>query len=231
MPSVILEPHSRPDLSAMSDLLLQGRSTVNLLEGGDHIVTLQSCSMAAAKDQADREPTPIGSRILFAAKEAGFTQSSLERAAQFSGGYLTKLIYNPQDRIEISKLERLCDLLGVRMHWLATGREPMREGGILSPAEQAMIHARELGVTEDVFWFVRGRDAEEPEAEHRNAAAWLSAYLEENKRRVNDASYARESKRIAMYAQRHSKKMAVPSSVPAEPDSKPVPKPKKRRSA
>lgn len=57
-----------------------------------------------------------------------------------------------------------------------------------------MIVARSLNVTEDVFWYVRGRDGDVD----RTASEWLSAFLEDNKRRVEDASYARAAKRVAM---------------------------------
>lgn len=130
-----------------------------------------------------------------AADEAGFTQTSLERAARFSGGYLTRLLYREQDRIEMSKLERLCDLLGCRMHWLATGREPMREGEPRAPVEEAMVTARRYGVTEDVFWFVRGRDANQ---DARSEADWFQAFLDENRKRVEDEHYAKAAKRVAM---------------------------------
>jgi hypothetical protein len=173
--------------------------------------------MAARKLSEGRPLTPLGERIMAAAVEAGFTQSSLERAAKFSGGYLTKLLYRPQDRIELSKLETLTDLLGCRMHWLATGRAPMREGGPRSAVEEAMVTARRYAVTEDVFWFVRTKAvAEDPvEAASRPEGAWLEAFLAENKKRVEDAQYAREAKRVSM---NEAKRKPPP---PSEPRRKP----------
>jgi hypothetical protein len=150
--------------------------------------------MAGGKASEDRKLTALGARIMRAAEDAGFTQTSLERAARFSGGYLTRILYREQDRIDLTKLEVLCDLLSVRMHWLATGREPMREGGPRSAVEEAMIVARSLNVTEDVFWFVRGRDGNAD----RTASEWLEAFLADNRKRVEDASYARAAKRVAM---------------------------------
>ena len=164
--------------------------------------------MATAKEKGDRVLTALGQRIVAAAREAGFTQTSLERAANFSGGYLTKLLYRPQERIDLGKLEALCDLLGVRMHWLATGREPMREGGPRSAVEEGMVSARGLGVTEDVFWYVRAR----AQGVERTPAEWLMAFLEENKRRIADDVYARAAKRVAM---KEPRKQPPPSQARA----------------
>lgn len=156
----------------------------------------------------DRPLTPLGERIIAAAGDAGFTPTSLARAAELSGGHMTKLLYHAQSRIDLTKLERLCDLLSVRMHWLATGREPMREGGARTPLEEGMVAARGLGVTEDVFWFVRGRDgADETD---RTAHEWMMAFFEENKKRVDDEDYAKAAKRVAM---REAKKEPPPSST------------------
>lgn len=173
---------------------------------------LHFCSMAKAKAAEDKPLTAFGERLMHALREAGFTPTSLGRAAGFNSGYMTKLLYRPQERYEASKLETLCDLLGVRMHWLATGREPMREGGELSPVERAIVTARGYGVTEDVFWFVRGRDAREPE---RTEYEWLTAFMTENKKRVDDENYARAAKRVAMNEQRQQRRRGeVPPSEP-----------------
>jgi hypothetical protein len=160
--------------------------------------------MAGRKVVDERDLTPLGKRLLLAAKDASFSPTSLARAAELAGGHMTKLLYQPQSRIDLMTLERLCDLLGVRMHWLATGREPMREGGARTAVEEAMVMARGLGVTEDVFWFVRGRAGDI----ERTAQEWAMAFLEENKRRVEDAAYAREARRVAM---REARKRPPPS--------------------
>lgn len=156
--------------------------------------------MAKRKGGEDQALTPLGARIMAVASEAGFTQSSLERAGHFSGGYLNKLLYRPQDRIDMSKLEKLSDLLGVRMHWLATGRDPKREGEQRTSVEEGMIVARGLGVTEDVFWFVRGRDGDV----ERSPKEWAVAFFEENKKRVEDEAYAKAAKRVAMSEKRRA---------------------------
>lgn len=168
--------------------------------------------MGAAKRGEERVLTPLGERVIRAAEDAGFTQTSLERAAKFSGGYLTKLLYRPQDRIDLSKMERLCDLLGVRMHWLATGREPMREGGPRTPVEEGMVIARQYGVTEDVFWYVRARDMQRSERENWGHSEWWQAFLAENKRRVGDAAYAKAAKRVAMTVERQAYKQPPASA-------------------
>lgn len=169
-------------------------------------VVLQLCSTTMAKPAEARKLTPLGQRILVAAEQAGFSQTSLERACHFSGGYLTKLLTRPQDRIDLGKLEMLCDMLSVRMHWLATGREPMREGGALSAEEKAMVAARGSGVTEDVFWFVRGRDRDKNHSEFD----WLAAFIEEHKKRVADEGYARAAKRVEMSEARRNPPRSEP---------------------
>lgn len=161
-----------------------------------------------------------------AAEAAGFTQTSLERAAGFTTGYLSKLLYHQQDRIDVSKLERLCDLLSCRMHWLATGREPMHEGGSLIPREQGIFLARGVGVTPDVFWFVHERDGEAPE---RSAQDWASAFVDEHRKRVEDASYARAVRRVPMDRRRASSN-PPPSEEPEERASGPkLLKPRSKR--
>jgi hypothetical protein len=169
--------------------------------------------MAAGKGTSERVLTALGERVMLAAEEAGFTQTSLERAARFSGGYMTRLLTRPQDRIDMSKLERLSDLLGVRMHWLATGREPMREGGQRTAVEEGMVIARQYGVTEDVFWYVRARDMQTSERENWSPTEWWHAFLAENKRRLADAAYAKAAKRVAMSEERRAVRQPATEST------------------
>lgn len=174
---------------------------------------LSNCTSVKAQDQASchqavesrgmarprtetQEPTAFGRRILEAAAAAGFTPTSLARAAKFSAGYMTRLVYKTQSRMDLEYFQRLCELLSVRMEWLAFGREPMREGGPRRPVDEAIVAARRFGVTEDVFWYVRRRD--QKVGADRSEMDWLTAFLDESRRRQGNPEYVQQARRIPM---------------------------------
>lgn len=200
-------------------LLLRIGSTVKLQESNEIACPLQFREMAKKKAADDSPLTPLGQRIMKAAEEAGFTQTSLERAAEFSGGYLTKLLKQPVRKMDFEYFQKLCELLSVRAEWLAFNREPMREGqGPLPPVDEAIVSARRLGnVTEDVFWYVRMR--ERHHIKDWGAGQWLAAFLGEHQKRVDDPRHAKQAKRIAMPSviEQAPPEAAPPPSAQAEP--------------
>lgn len=139
------------------------------------------------RPRSEKEATPLGLRILRACEEEGLTPTGAAAKAKISGGYIWRIIYGTRGNqsIDPHKLEALSDLLHVRFHWLATGREPMREGawaGARSPREEAIISARRQGVGEDAIEHVLETMPEVPDT-GQDERYWYETFWAEHEKR------------------------------------------------
>lgn len=158
----------------------------------------------------DLEITPLGRRILLAAKEAGFTQTSLERAGEWTKGRLSRLVHRPQTQIELGTIRLLRDLLGVRTDWLLFGEGPMREGGAPSAFSEAMILAAAQGIPHSTILAVHREHREEAERDAWSPRRWYERIGEANRRAVIEGGEAKAKRHVEMWHEkRASKKRAA----------------------
>ncbi len=139
------------------------------------------------RPQSDKEPSELGARILRACEEEGLKPTGVAAKANFSSGYIWRIIYGTRGNqsIDPMKLEALSDILHVSFHWLATGREPMREGvwaGTRSPREEAIISARRQGVGEDAIEHVVEAIPEVP-GSGQDERYWYETFWAEHEKR------------------------------------------------
>ena len=158
------------------------------------------------------------------------TQTGLERRAEFTQGYLSRLIYRPEGNSAIDpfKLEKLSDILRVEYHWLATGRQPMRAATFArTPREAAIVDARELqpreGAIEEAIEHVLANFPDDPE---RTQRYWFDLILLENDSRRRDEIPERLAKE---HQSEHRAQTREKRRIESPSDTKPPPAVKKRR--
>lgn len=114
------------------------------------------------------ERTAYGERLYQARKHADLTQKELARRAGMSQSNLAELERSGQGS---AKTAQLADATGVRVQWLADGREPML-------AETKLPAAAEKIASEDVAHYLINKAP--AGTDYRTIAVTLAAALEES---------------------------------------------------
>lgn len=127
-----------------------------------------------------RQPSPLANRVKLAIAESNLSATGLETLifGKDNRGYISRLLRGVSGgtRTEPWILERLSELLHVRMEWLATGRPPMRESDdARSPKDEAIRIARRWGASPeaiaDALAMCKGR------LDDRDERGWVTAIM------------------------------------------------------
>jgi hypothetical protein len=208
------------DVGSHPDRVLHGRRGV---QGNVSVIALPPLHLWSMPGESELPLTPFGVRLLSAAKEAGLTQTSLERAGGWQKGRLSRLVHREQDQLELVTIQKLRDLLGVRTDWLLFGEEPMREGAVPTPYAEAMMAAAAQGITYSVILRVKGECQEQAERENWTRYQWFEAIGSANKLLLKDAQTQKAQKRTDLWYDKRAKRtfdeMATQNAKKVEQDA------------
>jgi hypothetical protein len=136
-------------------------------------IVVLDAAIVANDPALPREPTPLGARILGAARELGMDVVRIVNASTLPTAAITRLVYNTPKKPRVEELSRVAAALGVELAWLTSGTEPMRT----TPIPPGTVVARSLGASEAAIRSVLERDGVE-----RTEEVAVLAFLEETKR-------------------------------------------------
>ncbi len=216
----------------MPGKLLSLGSTVKRQDFESGVRVLPFGSMAKREP---KEPGELGRRILSALEGMHMSPTALERKlierseasgsdVKWSQGYMSRLISGERGGTAIDplKIQDIADELGVRFEWLATGREPMREGGEQTPQQVGLAMARMLGAREDAIEHVREIFA--PDSS-RDARYWYDLAMHESDalRRLGTSEFPATARKKIRKEGDRSRTVSPPKPMKLRPDTTVVP--------
>lgn len=176
-------------------VVLRTQSTFKTNLVGALTLSLPSREMSARKTYSDADLTSFGRRLKEAFLEAQYTQTSFGRAAGFSKGMMTRLLYDPKlQALSFDSIERIEFLTGVRFQWLARGEEPKREKEPSTPMKKAAALARGDGVPEDIIAHTMRRYELAPWDVH----GWYQVFRNAHRRAAEDEAWRIEFRKVNM---------------------------------
>ena len=133
-------------------------------------------ALALTDPHAPRPTTPLGQRILDAAREVGLDARRMEEALHdaIPMGSLTRLLHHEVKKVRPDVLGRVADVIGCELSWLQTGTGERRT----KPIPQGVSLARVLGASEEAIRIVLERDASVTDRDEKD---WTMAFLSESK--------------------------------------------------
>ncbi len=103
-------------------------------------------SLPPGKDSSIRD------RIVYAMEAEGRKIGPTELQVGYSTGHLNRIMNGERAPTDVDRLKALALVLNVQPAWLVLGEGPMRrEGRGPTPAEEAMVFARQAGCREDAW--------------------------------------------------------------------------------